>query len=153
MNIKNLFENPKIESIKVALSYEAKMNLIIPSDYKDFRATIGGIYFKSEHSRLVLDPEGSGYEIAEFSRFYDYKSVYEHQMDLKNDLQDYVNKKEIENKIMRVACCEEQVRIYIGYGEKNLNKVYIYILEEDILKEIGSLADFVNDYLRQSDNE
>jgi len=75
-----------------------------------------------------LHPDGSGYELAEFSHFYNYKRLYEHQTKIKRDLNDYVNKKEIDNKIMRIGCCEEQVRIYIGYGDKNYNKVYIYSL-------------------------
>ena len=153
MEINKEFSEVKLEPPDSANELNLETGIEIPSDYILFRSLIGGIRLKGEYPYLVINPMYSNKALAEFSHFYDYENIYYHQKRILDhpEYVEYTHEKE--KSILLIGVCEEQVEIFIGYGKDNLNKVFIYIIEEDMLKEIGDLEFFINEYLVEYSEE
>jgi hypothetical protein len=147
VKINKFFSEVKLESRDTAIELASKIGISIPPDYISFRALIGGIRLDQVDPFLVLHPFSKKLALAEFSHFHDYDAIYHHQKRIL-DFPEYTEyEHEKKKSLLRIGSCEEQVDIFMGYGKNNLNVVYIYIVEEGLLEEVGNLENFINNYL------
>ena len=150
MNLKKQFSKIEIELQEKSKDFAVKFGIEIPSDYVLFREVHGGVYLKGNEKGpvLMLNPNNMTKSLDEFSEFLSYEHMAHFQSRLRSEnfyLEEY--KKERDKEIIKIGQGESCLSVYIGYGELNYNRIFIYDKYVDEYHEVIDFETFFNDYL------